>query len=584
MVHVQNSRLQNSSNATVSSRKPLGTGPRATRLRLYSGFFLFSFVFTHYLNHMLGLHSLELMETGRALFNVFWRFLPVEILLALSLLAHASLALLKIAQSRSSSLSFWDGAQIILGVAIPFLIADHIFGTRGLSLRDGLDDTYTWTVWALWPSSALMQSLALFVVWVHGVIGLHFWFRLRSWYSAFLPYMFVIAVLWPVMALLGFASAGKELNLLKAQDGAIDQMLADVGFLGRDAVDWVSSMEQNVIFIAAIFVATVFTWRIYFSWRSKHASGPIISYPSGEHIHIAKGLSVLEASQLAGIPHASVCGGRGRCSTCRVRVSARSNQVPLPDEGELKVLERINAPSGVRLACQLRPIENITVVPLLPANASSRDGRVRTGLAAGAEREIVILFADIRAFTKLSEDKLPFDVVFLLNQYFRAMGQAIDDNGGQVDKFIGDGIMALFGMTTHISAGCRDALAAVAEMSKVLESLNEVLENDLPEPLRIGIGVHVGSVIVGEMGYEATSSITAIGDAVNVASRLETMSKDFEAEVVMSAEVLEIAGIVSDDFRLERISVRGREQSLQAVVFKKGFELQPYLEALEVNN
>jgi len=258
MVHVQNSRLQNLSNATVSSRKPLGTGPRATRLRLYSGFFLFSFVFTHYLNHMLGLHSLDLMEAGRELFNVFWRFLPVEILLALSLLAHASLALLKIAQSRSSSLSFWDGAQIFLGVAIPFLIADHIFGTRGLSLRDGLDDTYTWTVWALWPSSALMQSLALFVVWVHGVIGLHFWFRLRSWYSAFLPYMFVIAVLWPVMALLGFASAGKELNLLKAQDGVIDQMLADVGFLGRDAVDWVSSMEQNVMSVAAFMVATVF--------------------------------------------------------------------------------------------------------------------------------------------------------------------------------------------------------------------------------------------------------------------------------------------------------------------------------------
>ena len=145
-------------------------------------------------------------------------------------------------------------------MAIPFLIADHIFGTRGLSLRDGLDDTYTWTVWALWPTSAFMQSIALFVVWVHGVIGLHFWFRLRSWYSAFLPYMFVIAVLWPVMALLGFASAGKELNLLKAQDGVIDQMLADVGFLGGDAVDWVSSMEQNVMSVAAFMVVTVFFW------------------------------------------------------------------------------------------------------------------------------------------------------------------------------------------------------------------------------------------------------------------------------------------------------------------------------------
>jgi len=102
----------------------------------------------------------------------------------------------------------------------------------------------------------------------------------------------------------------------------------------------------------------------------------------------------------------------------------------------------------------------------------------------------------------LSEKKLPYDVVFMLNRYFAAMGQAVEQAGGHVDKFIGDGVMALFGTDdrTDTGAACRQAIEAARGMSLALEALNKTLMHDLERPLRIGIGIHVGPAIVGEMG------------------------------------------------------------------------------------
>ncbi|MFP6697518.1 MAG: adenylate/guanylate cyclase domain-containing protein, partial [Alphaproteobacteria bacterium] len=129
-----------------------------------------------------------------------------------------------------------------------------------------------------------------------------------------------------------------------------------------------------------------------------------------------------------------------------------------------------------------------------------------------------MLFADLRAFTKFSESKLPYDVVFALNQYFRGMGQAVEEAGGHLDKFICDGVMALFGVRGDLEQGCQQALEAAAGMSHALEHLNHQLLHDLDQPLRIGI--HAGPAIVGEMGYLAETTITAIGDNINTALRL----------------------------------------------------------------
>src|SRR5262249_14484724 len=146
---------------------------------------------------------------------------------------------------------------------------------------------------------------------------------------------------------------------------------------------------------------------------------------------------------------------------------------------------------------------------------------------------------------QLSEHKLPYDVVFLLNRYFAAMGHAVERSGGHIDKFIGDGVMALFGAEegTEAALACRQALHAARDMGLALEALSKCLGHDLEALVRIGIGVHVGPAIVGQLGYGAVMSLTAIGDTVNIASRLETLTKEFKVELVVSDDLAARAGV-----------------------------------------
>ena len=122
-------------------------------------------------------------------------------------------------------------------------------------------------------------------------------------------------------------------------------------------------------------------------------------------------------------------------------------------EPERRILRRIGATPNVRLACQLRPKGPVEVTPLLPPFAYARDGNRRVDFAQGSEREIAIMFTDIRGFTALSEGRLPYDVVFILNRYFAAVGRSVEGVGGRVDKFLGDGVMALFGIDNGAEAG-----------------------------------------------------------------------------------------------------------------------------------
>jgi adenylate cyclase len=227
------------------------------------------------------------------------------------------------------------------------------------------------------------------------------------------------------------------------------------------------------------------------------------------------------------------------------------------------VLARIGAPDGVRLACQLRPTHDLAVIPLLPAAAGPRDLRTQVNPGQGIERDVAVLFADLRAFTRMAEGRLPYDVVFLLNQYFKAMGRAIEAHGGRVDKFIGDGIMALFGVDQEPKTACRQALAAARAMGFALEQLNRELAHDLPDPLRIAIGLHVGPAILGEMGYRRATSLTAVGDTVNVAARLEALTKEFDVPLVTSTRLAERAGVDLGAFEERRIEIRGRRRPLR---------------------
>ncbi len=133
--------------------------------------------------------------------------------------------------------------------------------------------------------------------------------------------------------------------------------------------------------------------------------------------------------------------------------------------------------------------------------------------------------------------------------------------------------MALFGLNTDRATACRQAVAAVKGMSEQLQVLNRDLENELREPLRIGIGLHVGPVIVGRIGHGVAANLTAIGDTVNVASRLEPLSKQFRAEAVISNEVAIAAGVDLAGYEATELPLRGRTQPLQAVVVARGSDL-----------
>jgi adenylate cyclase len=281
---------------------------------------------------------------------------------------------------------------------------------------------------------------------------------------------------------------------------------------------------------------------------------------------VPRGFSVLEASRFARFPHASVCGGRGRCSTCRIRVTHGLSILQSPSASEQRVLQRIGAPPNVRLACQLRPGGNISVTPLLPANARPSDGYAQPSYLAGQERTIAVLFADLRTFTGIAERKLPYDLVFLLNSYFEAVGDAIAGAGGMVDKFIGDGVMALFGVDSGPEIGCRQALAAAKTMVANVNVLSQRLAEELAEPLKIGIGIHCGPAVVGRMGYGSTVHLTAIGDMVNVASRLQDLTKEYSCQLIISEQVAEQAGLAVSAFPRHELTVRNRRETLAIFV------------------
>ncbi len=546
------------------------------RMRLASGLVLFAFLAMHLANHALGLISLQAMEVGRTVFLTVWRNPIGTVALLGGIVVHVALVMHALYRRRTlRGIGAGEVLQLLSGLAIPPLIVLHVIANRLLHERFGIDDSYTWVLMSIWvadPLEGVKQSAVTLIAWAHGCIGIHYWLRLKPWYPRLVVHLYTLALLFPVLGLLGFVAGGREVEALWQDPAFRDRFWADLN-LPEEAAAWAYQTRDTALWAMAAFLGLFGAGRAmhYAIERSRGLLN--VTYPDGRRVTIQPGTTVLEASRQNGIPHASVCGGRGRCSTCRVRVADGFATLPDASEEEQKVLRRVGAPDGVRLACQLVPTADLSVVPLLPPGAAPKDGFRRPSYLQGTEREIAILFADLRSFTKFSEQKLPYDVVFVINQYFRYMGNAIEQANGKLDKFIGDGVMALFGLEQGAEQGCRDALEAARRMSAALEKMNEDLKSDLPEPMRIGIGIHIGHVIVGEMGYAAAVSITAIGDAVNTASRLETANKEFGSQLVVSKQVADRAGTDLSGNPERQLEVRGRTEPMTVYVFDDAMEL-----------
>jgi len=550
-----------------------------SRLRLISGLVLLAFVLGHLLNHIAGLISVEAMNALLFLSIAPWRTAPGTALLVGAVVVHVALSLWSIFSRRTLRLRPAEAAQLGLGLLIPVLLAEHVIGTRGAHEALGVRTEYALVLYVHWvddPLRAALQAVALLVAWGHAMLGLHFWLRVRPWYPAVRPAGFAAALLVPALALAGWIAAGLDLRAA-AQDPAFVAALLEGARVTPETPGFVERGRTAVqLGFLAVLLAILAGRGARVALRARRRP-PRLIYRDLRTVDILPGGTALESLRAAGVPHASVCGGRGRCSTCRVRVGAGGEHLPPPEERERRVLERVGAPPDVRLACQIRPTHDLEVTPLLPPTAAPRDGWRRPAYLQGQEREIAVLFADLRGFTRLSDNRLPYDVVFVLNRYFAAMGRAVETSGGRLDKFIGDGVMALFGIETGAAEGCRRALACARAMADALDTLNESLGGEIPEPLRIAVGVHAGPAIVGEMGYGDAKSLTAIGDAVNVASRLEAVAKELDVTLVVSDTAARLAGLDLSDWPAHARPLRGKAAPtiVRAVAEPRGLPVAP---------
>ena len=552
-------------------------------VRLATGLVLFAYVSSHLFNHAFGLFGLAAMEAGRKVFLALWRSPPGAVVLYLSLASHLALALWSLYQRRQLRIPLWEGAQLLLGLAIPTLLITHAIGTHLASSLYGVVDSYTRMMLVYWsrPDLGIRQVLLLAVAWTHGCIGLHFWLRLKPWYPRAAPVLAALALLLPLLALLGFLEAMREITELarsaawiKATHGAVHELGANE----RRALGELSD-RALIAFGAAVGATLVARWiRNFHERRYKSIA---VTYPDRSRIVAPSGYTVLEVSRFGGIPHASVCGGRGRCSTCRVRVTQGLRALPAASPGERAVLARIGAAPDVRLACQLRPTADVSVTPLLPASATALDVLALPRDFAGEEREICVLFADLRGFTQFAEYKLPYDIVFFLNRYFEIMSGAIEGAGGIANQFTGDGVMALFGVESGAAQGCRDAIRAAKSMVERLAAISVEFAEELGEPMRMGIGIHAGPAVVGRMGRGTAKYLTAVGDTVNVASRLQDLTKQYHCTLIVSESSARGARIDVSGFPRHEVMVRNRTDPLAIRVIASVDELAGISSAAE---
>ena len=546
-------------------------GVSVRQIRMVCGLILFGYLISHFLNHALGNISVEALAWGMHYHLMFWQFLPVAIIFYTAMLVHGGLGIWALYERRQFRWKAIEPLQLVLGLSIPALIAAHIIGTRlGFTLF-GTSKLYPQVLHGYWAtaSNRIWLTLSVLIIaWIHGSIGLYFWLRMKAFFRYAAPFLLAAAVLVPTLALLGLYQSGRTITKIStdAEWRAVNLAPGKVGTPAQN--DTLENITGGFIIGYLGLLGLVLAARGFRTLHERRAGMISLSYGNGRTIRVPKGLSVLEASLRYQVPHASVCGGRARCSTCRIRVIGDCTSLPRPSNREAFVLNRVgsDADPAIRLACQLRPESDLSFFQIFtPQAAPTRHGPSHIG----EERYLVSMFVDMRGSTRLAENRLPFDTVFVVNRFLGAVSKAVIECGGQPNQFLGDGQLALFGLATNRQTACRQALTAAGHISLHVEELNQFLKNDLREPIRFGIGIHGGEVIVGDIGYRDHMVFTALGDAVNVAARLQDMTKGLGCEVIFSDEVRATAGLADDALPRQDVEIRGRAGPMSVCVVAK---------------
>jgi len=540
-------------------------GISVRQVRLACGLVLFAYLVSHFLNHALGNISMDALAAGVWYHTAFWQFLPVAITFYTAVLVHTGLGIWALYERRQFRWKAIEPLQLVLGLSIPALIITHIVGVRLGHTLFGHEKLYPqvfFAYWIVWPYKIWLIFAVLIIAWIHGCIGLYLWLRMKAFYQRAAPFLLAAAVLVPTLAMLGLYQGGRSVVDSDSVEWRAENLSPRlVGTPAEQSV--LASVEDYFLIFYLGLVGSVLLARGARALAERRGGMINLSYGNGRTVRVRKGLSVLEASLRYNVPHASVCGGRARCSTCRIRVIGDYSRLPAPSQREAFVLNRVGATDpSIRLACQLRPETDLSFFQLFTPQTVSANAAATAPHRIGQERYLVSMFVDMRGSTKLAEKQLPFDTVFIVNRFLGAVSQAVIECGGQPNQFVGDGQLALFGLQTTPQIACRQALRAAAMIAANVDALNQFLRHDLREPIRFGIGIHGGEVIVGDIGYRDHMVFTALGDAVNVAARLQDMTKSLGCEAVLSEEVRVTAGLSADGLPQQQVEIRGRTEPM----------------------
>ncbi|RMF38395.1 MAG: (2Fe-2S)-binding protein, partial [Alphaproteobacteria bacterium] len=325
------------------------------RARILSGLVLFAFALTHFLNHAVGLVSVEAMEAVQHWRTAVTRSLPVSLLLAAALVIHAALAVGWLATRRSFRIPPRQVVQTVLGLAIPLLLLPHVVETRGAAEFLGVHDLYGYALMRLWSSTnGTGQILLLLVVWVHGCMGLHYWLRDLDWWRNLLPLWAGLAALVPAFAIAGFLDAGSAIAALVAAPEGHAALAARLNLPDArgEAVIWLWSRLAVLAYLAVLAAAVLINLltRIAASRRKVE-----ITFAEGPRVTGIRGMTLLEIAESNRVPMVALCHGKGRCSTCRVVIERGEDSLPPPEGAEEETLRAVGAPANNRLACQIRP-------------------------------------------------------------------------------------------------------------------------------------------------------------------------------------------------------------------------------------
>ncbi len=345
----------------------------AKRLRIITGLILFAFVAMHLANIAMGLSSVALMEAMQPYLLGPWQNRLGGPLLLVALLIHMGLGFRAIYKRNTFNMSRNDIVQIVSSLILVPLMIPHIAGTFFAREMFGLPQDFPGVLLLFWfyqPVEGLRQVILLAATWIHGCIGLFIWLRLQPWWQRVSLVCYPVAVALPVLAMLGYVEGGKQV-----MSGEVEVVYAQPPEGGPTIDEILASLNAIEFWVIAVFLAVTAIVLAGRWWRLMgHDGATRIRYAGQPAYTSENGLTLLESATINDIPHAALCGGRGRCGTCRVKIIDASVSLPGATDEESKTLKRIGAEDDVRLACQLKICGGqIDVARILPPHVKPSD-------------------------------------------------------------------------------------------------------------------------------------------------------------------------------------------------------------------